>query len=63
MIRLFVAALCISTLALTSCDNRTRDDERWEKIAEAQRNDKNVQPWTEAKRPWPSAEYHQGTAW
>jgi hypothetical protein len=63
MTRLFVAALYISTLALNSCDNRTRDDDRWEKIAEAQRKDKNVQPWSEAKSPWSTAEYREGTAW
>jgi hypothetical protein len=63
MTRLFVAALCFATLALNSCNNRTRDDQRWEQIAETQKTDKKVQPWSEAKSPWGSAEHHDGTAW
>jgi uncharacterized lipoprotein NlpE involved in copper resistance len=63
MTRLIVAALCLATLALNGCDNRTRDDDRWHQIAEAQKSDKNVQPWSEAKSPWGNAEHHTGPAW
>jgi len=61
--RFMVFALCIATSALTGCNNRTRDAVRWDQIAEAQRTDKNVQPWSEARRPWANAQYHTGTAW
>jgi len=60
---LSVAALCLATFALNGCSNRTRDGERWEQIAEAQKSVKNIQPWSEAKSPWASAQYHSGTAW
>src|SRR5208282_6049759 len=50
--RLLVVALCIATCALTGCNNRTRDAVRWDQIAEAQRTVQNVQPWSEARRPW-----------
>jgi uncharacterized lipoprotein NlpE involved in copper resistance len=63
MSRPIVAALCLATFALNGCDNRTRDDDRWEKIAENQKTDKNVQPWSEAKSPWGNAEHHDGKAW
>ena len=38
MTRLFVAALCLATFALNGCDNRTRDDVRWDQIAETQKD-------------------------
>jgi hypothetical protein len=63
MTRLIVAALSLSTLTLIGCDNRTHDDERWDQIAETQKKDKNVQPWSEAKSPWGNTEHHNGTAW
>jgi hypothetical protein len=63
MNRFLVAALCLATLALNGCDNRTHDDERWDQIAETQKKDKNVQPWSEAQAPWGNAEHHNGTAW
>jgi hypothetical protein len=61
--RLLVVALCIAACTLTGCNNRTRDAVRWDQIAEAQRTDKNVQPWSEASRPWANVQYHTGTAW
>jgi hypothetical protein len=61
--RLLVVALCIATCALTGCNNRTRDAVRWDQIAEAQRTVQNVQPWSEARRPWANVQYHTGTAW
>ena len=63
MIRLILAALCIATLALTGCDNRTRDDVRWDQIADAQKTDKAIQPWSEADSPWGDAEHKTGTVW
>jgi hypothetical protein len=63
MTRLIVAALCIAASILTGCNNRTRDAVRWDQIAEAQSTVQNVQPWSEARRPWASAQYHNGTAW
>jgi hypothetical protein len=56
MLRLIFAALCVATLGLNGCDNRTRDAVRWDQIAEAQKTEKNVQPWFEA-------EQNTGTAW
>jgi hypothetical protein len=61
--RLLVVSLSIATCTLTGCNNRTRDAVRWDQIAEAQRSVQNVQPWSEARRPWASAQYHNGTAW
>jgi len=63
MTRLFVAAFCLTLLALNGCDNRTRGAVRWDQIAEAQQQDKNVQPWPEARSPWGNAEHHTGLAW
>jgi hypothetical protein len=57
--------LIISTLTsiYCGCDNRTRDDKRWDQIAETQKSDKDAQPFKEAQDPWSSAEYHTGLAW
>ena len=63
MTRLIVAALCFAAFALNGCDNRTRDDDRWEQIAETLKKDKNAQPWPDAESPWANAEHHSGTAW
>jgi uncharacterized lipoprotein NlpE involved in copper resistance len=63
MIRLILAALCIATLTLTGCDNRTRDAVRWAQIANAQRTNKDVQPWSEAASRWGNAERETGTVW
>ncbi|MBV9106853.1 MAG: hypothetical protein JO313_12620 [Verrucomicrobia bacterium] len=63
MSRLIFAAFCVATFALNGCDDRTRDAVRWNQIAEAQKTDKNVQPWAEARSPWTDVEYHRGTAW
>ena len=63
MTRLFVAALCLAAFALNGCDNRTRDDDRWDQIAETLKKEKEVQPWSAAESPWGNAEHHSGTAW
>jgi hypothetical protein len=63
MTRLILAALCLATLLLNGCDNRTREAVRWGQIAEAQKTDKNVQKWPEAESPWSNAEHHTGIAW
>jgi hypothetical protein len=63
MTRLIVAALCLAVFALNGCDNRTRDDDRWDQIAETLKKDKNAQPWSDAESPWANAEHHSGTAW
>jgi uncharacterized lipoprotein NlpE involved in copper resistance len=63
MSRLILATLCIATLTLTGCDNRTRDDVRWDQIADAQKTDKDVQRWSEADSPWGDAEHKTGTVW
>jgi hypothetical protein len=52
MTRLIVAALCLAAFALNGCDNRTRDAKRWDQIAETQKKDKNVQPWSDVESPW-----------
>jgi len=48
--RLIVAAFCLAVFALNGCDNRTSGAKRWDQIAEAQKKDKNVQPWYDARR-------------
>jgi hypothetical protein len=63
MTRLIVTAVCLVTLALNGCDNRTRDAARWDQIAETLKTDKNAQPWREARSPWENAEHHTGAAW
>jgi len=63
MTRPIVAALCFASLALNGCDNRTRDDDRWDQIAETLKKEKEVQPWSAAESPWGNAEHHSGTAW
>jgi hypothetical protein len=63
MTRLILAALCLATLLLNGCDDRTREAVRWGQIAEAQKTDKNVQKWPEAESPWSNAEHHTGIAW
>ena len=63
MTRLITAAICIAIFGLAGCDNRTRDDKRWEEIAEVQKTDKNAQPWPEADSPWSEVEHHSGVAW
>ncbi|MBV8142047.1 MAG: hypothetical protein JO279_07145 [Verrucomicrobia bacterium] len=60
---LIFAALCVAIFGLTGCDNRTRDGVRWDQIADAQKKDKNVQPWLEARSPWSNAQHHTGIAW
>ncbi|HZC59403.1 MAG TPA: hypothetical protein VE154_05380 [Chthoniobacterales bacterium] len=63
MTRLILAALCIATFTLTGCDNRTRDAVRWGQIANAQRANKDIQPWSEAVYRWGNAERETGTVW
>jgi hypothetical protein len=59
----FAAAFCVAIFGLAGCDNRTRDDKRWEEIAEVQKTDKNAQPWPDAGSPWSEVEDHAGLAW
>ena len=63
MIRPFSVCLVLVACVLCGCDNRTRDDKRWDQIAETQKSDKDAQPFKEAEDPWSSAEYHKGLAW
>jgi hypothetical protein len=63
MTRLTVAVFCLAAFAFNGCDNRTRDAERWNQIAETLKKDKNVQPWSDAESPWANAEHHSGIAW
>jgi hypothetical protein len=63
MTRLILATLCIATLILAGCDNRTRDAVRWDQIADAQKANKDLQPWSEADSPWGDVEHKTGTVW
>ena len=63
MTRFILATACLLTGSLTGCDNRTRDDVRWDQIADAQKAAKDVQPWPEADSPWSNAEHRTGVAW
>jgi len=63
MTRRFLVCLALMASALCGCDNRTRDDERFDQIAETQKSDKGAQPFKEAEDPWSSAEYRKGLAW
>jgi hypothetical protein len=63
MIRLTLASLCVVMVTLAGCDNRTRDAVRWDQIAEAQKANKDVQPWQEASSPWSDVQHHTGLAW
>jgi hypothetical protein len=63
MVRLFFVCLVLISSAFSGCDNRTRDGNRWDQIAETLESDKAVQPFKEAEDPWSSAEHHTGLAW
>jgi len=63
MTRLILATLCLVTVTLTGCDNRTRDAVRWDQIADAQNANKDVQPWQAANSPWSNVQRHTGLAW
>jgi hypothetical protein len=63
MIRLACSCLVLSSLCLTSCDNRTQEDRRWETIAKDLKSGDKVQPWKQAADPWSNDEHHAGVAW
>jgi uncharacterized lipoprotein NlpE involved in copper resistance len=64
MTRLPLVCLAFLVCTLSGCDNRTQEDRRWDQIAQTLTTDKkNVQPFTQARKPWSSAEHHQGLAW
>lgn len=63
MIRFACSCLVLASFGLTSCDNRTQEDRRWETIAKNQKSNDKVQPWKEAADPWSNANYRTGTAW
>jgi uncharacterized lipoprotein NlpE involved in copper resistance len=58
-----VIVLVAGALVLAGCDNRTQEARRWDQIAANLNSKENVQPWHEARSPWSSDEYHEGTAW
>jgi hypothetical protein len=63
MTRPLLISLAFFASAFSGCDNRTRDDERWDQISETLKTDKAVQPFKQAKDPWSNAEHHEGVAW
>jgi hypothetical protein len=63
MSRFFLLGVALLASALSGCDNRTHEAQRWDQIAETLRTDQNIQPFKGAEKPWSSAEHHQGLAW
>jgi hypothetical protein len=61
--RFSVLLLAVLTLALNACKNETAEGTRWDQIAADQKGKEKVQPWREARTPWSSEHYAEGTAW
>jgi hypothetical protein len=61
--RISVLLVSVLSFALNACKNETAEGIRWDQIAADQKGAEKVQPWREARAPWSSERYAEGTAW